>query len=670
MYRKLDAGSTTNWVEVGAGTGGKNYIKNPDFDGGATTSWSMQKVSLSSFIPTGNIGAADAGHTIATSSSSPLEGANSLLVQGASAFTAGNCLVSEAFTIDREDVAKVMGWSFSYEAITTNMDFSGTTANTWAVYIAEVTTATPNTVVSWIQPAGVYNLTQGVGVGLAAGTFQTTATTTSAYRLVLVCINSEAAATTLKVDDFQLGPQKVVYGSPITDWQPFTPTVNVFSGTLPTFSSRTGEYRRVGDTIEVKATITWQTAATFTDMSLNLPFGTTDESKLPSGPGNHQLGSAVFTDAGIRSYAGGVIHGIGASTDRVQFYPYSTNTSDASSANDPSYFSSLTQNYPFTFASGDFVSLEFSYPATGLSSSVQMSNDTDTRVVAARATKTSLVGTQTIAATTGPSTIVFDIAVIDTHGSYSPVTNSYTFPVSGIYKITSKIIVSASVASSGFVRISANGTHDFPFSISSAGIETVDSSVIVSAIAGQTALVSVRNDTGSSISILSTASISGGSTISVERLSGPATIAANETVAARYGLNAATNITNGVVINYAQKDYDYTNSVTTGASWRFTAPISGLYEVSVLFYAGPATSGTINQEVGVRLAKNGVAAQYIYIDPAKTTSSVLKIGNGSTKIKLLAGEYIEIFGYNATGITHTAAADPNLNYVEITRIGN
>jgi hypothetical protein len=633
MYRKLDSGSTTNWVEVGAGTGGKNYIKNPDFDGGATTSWSMQKVSLSSFIPTGNIGAADAGHTIATSGSSPLEGANSLLVQGASAFTAGNCLVSAAFTIDREDVAKVMGWSFSYEAITTNMDFSGTTANTWAVYIAEVTTGTPDTVVSWIQPAGVYNLVQGSGVGLAAGTFQTTATESSAYRIVLVCINSEAAATTLKVDDFQLGPQRVVYGSPVTDWQSFTPTVSGISGTM------TGKWRRIGDSAEFEMALTTSGTASGTiTVSVTSAFAF-DYTKLPVSAFAN-IGSAAAND-------GTGLHLGTCFTDNT-----STNSFFISGDDGQNVWNATV---PFTWSGTRTVSFSVKVPLAGLSSSVQMSNDTDTRVVSAQA------ACSTAFAYSATTPINFDTVVVDRSGSVSPSATAWKFtaPVSGDYRVSTNLLNGTGAIS---VNLYKNGSlFRQLMSVTTAAITSA--STTISLNAGE--YIDIR---GASAATLVAGLII--NTISVERLSGPATIAASETVAARYGLNAATNITNGVVINYAQKDYDYTNSVTTGASWRFTAPISGLYEVSVLFYAGPATSGTINQEVGVRLSKNGIAVQYIYIDPAKTTSSVLKVGNGSTRIKLLAGEYIEIIGYNATGITHTAAADPTLNYVEITRIGN
>jgi hypothetical protein len=313
----------------------------------------------------------------------------------------------------------------------------------------------------------------------------------------------------------------------------------------------------------------------------------------------------------------------------------------------------------------------FSVPIAGFSSSVQMSNDTDTRVVAA-----SYVGTSNTSVAAGATEVIPYITVLaDTHASYNTSTGEYTVPVSGVYSVNAQVSSNdggGSVTRIIYVETNTSGSFVSQlFGSSDFGAAGVTNSVKVSGIVRVNAGDKIRVAYGNGyVSGAATISDTRGTCLSIQRLSGPATIAASETVAARYGLNAATNITNGVVINYAQKDYDYTNSVTTGASWRFTAPISGLYEVSVLFYAGPATSGTINQEVGVRLSKNGIAVQYIYIDPAKTTSSVLKVGNGSTRIKLLAGEDIEIIGYNATGITHTAAADPTLNYVEITRIGN
>jgi len=642
MYRKLDSGSTTNWVEVGAGTGGKNYIKNPDFDGGATTSWSMQKVSLSSFIPTGNIGAADAGHSIATSSSLPLEGANSLLVQGASAFTAGNCLVSNEFTIDREDVAKVMGWSFAYEAITTNMDFSGTTGNTWAVYIAEVTTGTPNTVVSWIQPAGVYNLIQGVGVGLAAGTFQTTATESSAYRIVLVCINSEAAATTLKVDDFQLGPQKVVYGSPVTDWVSYTPTVTGSSGNPN--GTALGKYRRVGDSIEIEIQFAAGTVAGSGFYEFSVPSGVLiDTNKLPSG--TEPVGTL------------GVGNGYVGSVNYIFSVNYRSTTTltlrwDGASA----YVGAAV---PAAWGSGDRINFVASFPASGLSSSVQMSNDTDTRVVAARA-----FSSNAGAWPTSDTVINYATVSYDTHAAVTTGAGwSYRVSVSGYYKVNATHEATISGSTTLILRIRKNGSQ---FATATFPTTSALSNVIIR-VDGQNYF-----NAGDTIDVVASATSAAGtyvgsasaSVLTIERLSGPATIAASETVACVYSSNSGQTINNtATTVVYEDKDFD-THGAYNLSTGIFTVPVSGKYLVAAGLYYNSSTNGVNFQAVQA----GSVAKTYRLGEKPPSTATSYQL-SGSVEFNCIAGDTLKIQATASAGGSGLFALT-ELNYLTITRVGN
>jgi hypothetical protein len=648
MYRKLDSGSTTNWVEVGAGTGGKNYIKNPDFDGGATTSWSMQKVSLSSFIPTGNIGAADAGHTIATSGSSPLEGANSLLVQGASAFTAGNCLVSAAFTIDREDVAKVMGWSFAYEAITTNMDFSGTTANTWAVYIAEVTTGTPDTVVSWIQPAGVYNLVQGVGVGLAAGTFQTTATESSAYRIVLVCINSEAAATTLKVDDFQLGPQRVVYGSPVTDWQSFTPTVSGISGTM------TGKWRRIGDSAEFEMALTTSGAASGTiTVSVTSAFAF-DYTKLPV---------SAFANIGSASVNDGTGLHLGACfTDNT-----STNSFFISGDDGQNVWNATV---PFTWSGTRTVSFSVRVPLAGLSSSVQMSNDTDTRVVAASV----YPAVAQPALISGVVTkVLFDtINFGDTHAAFDFANDWYRVPVSGWYQISATLAFVINNVGARAVGYRIDGTFVrwmTGFQASTADTTRCGGSALAYLNAGSYVEIFAFQNSGSSLTI----GVGADNTyFSICRQSGPATIAASETVGCTYdSLAAGTIAPSGTDLIYTNRLFDTHSSYSTSTG-EYTVPISGKWTISAQFRIG-TTAMTVGFGTALAVKIDNTVTKFIANVRTQTTTGIIKEVSGAPiTLQLVAGQKIKMHAFSDTSATIDISGSNNtlFNWVSIMRTGN
>jgi hypothetical protein len=662
--------ATGKWIMIsGASEGSKNYIKNPDFDGGATTNWLMKKVTLSSKIPTGNFGTADAGHTITTSAINPLEGTSSLLVDGASLFTAGNCLVSDAFTIDREDQAKVMGWSFAYEAVTSNMDFSGTSSNTWAVYIAEVSALSgggEDTVTTWIQPAGVYNLTQGTGVGLASGTFQTSATGLY-YRLVLVCITSEAAATTLKVDDFQLGPQKVVYGSPVTDWVSYTPTVSGFSA--GTASTSRYSYRRVGDSIEIIGNVmaggTGVSASG--DFQFSLPSGLTfDSSKMYQN--GHVIGVSEAHNSGNYRYGGSVISS-GAST-----FKFSIKASDANGGN------LVGANQPSTGwwnSSGDQFSFSLSAPITGWSSSVQMSNDTDTRVVAARI----LANNSTTFSLTSSLTTITNLNTKDgdTHNAYNISTSIYTVPVSGWYfaEVNLNLLFSGASGSGSDTEIgraSLEMGNSATVKIVSGTLqnnvyETISVSNFKFLSAGETIYVRGRYTSGAAASG-AVGQFADANNIKIYRLSGPATIAASESVV-EIRENRA-----GTTINNTETTIPYSTLVRSSHNaWnsnRFYAPISGTYSVSMVYQHLQAF---IDRPAEVAIYKNGSA------DVIRTSNRMAtwdnSIGSYGDRAGLVltnlfylnAGDYLEFKSLSPSGSVNLNTL-VGTNRVAIYRVGN
>lgn len=130
-------------------------------------------------------------------------------------------------------------------------------------------------------------------------------------------------------------------------------------------------------------------------------------------------------------------------------------------------------------------------------------------------------------------------------------------------------------------------------------------------------------------------------------------------VAAKYQCSTA-DVTQGSVlnnINYDTRVYDTHNAVTTSATdWRFTAPESGYYAVSISNnYASGSTSG-------VYLYRNGSVVETVA--GAGVANGVT--GNGSTTVFLSAGDYIAF--NNASGSTSTLTASTNLNYVVIQKI--
>jgi hypothetical protein len=203
------------------------------FEQATTTGWSLFNTTLTSGLPTGTVGSGAAALTMATSSVNPLVGSNSLQVAAASAWTAGQGVISDAFTIERADLGKVLSFSLYYEAAAggANANWSGIVGSqTFAVYLYDVTAA------AWVQPAGFLGMNQNSGAGLVNGTFQTSVTSGQQYRLAILALQATTLGVTLNLDQLCVCPQVRPIGPAMTDWVKYTPTATAFTG----FGTATG----------------------------------------------------------------------------------------------------------------------------------------------------------------------------------------------------------------------------------------------------------------------------------------------------------------------------------------------------------------------------------------------------------------------------------------------
>ena len=287
------------------GSTGKNYISsynngtcNGDFESGSISGWSVCSVSsITNGLPSGaptiisSPTASDPALTLL--SSGQLAGQYSL--QAVFPTTSiGEGFISDVFTIDSEDQAKVLTFKFYYNVTSgaANGNFSGTSANTFivAVYAVNGTNA------GWVQPAGLYAMTQSSGgAGIATGTFQTYSDTTQ-YRFAILCaVAPTPASITVTFDDFQVGPLTAPIGAPVSDWTSnYTFTPNNF-GTPTTFAYRS---RRVGDSLQVVGNFT-PTSTTTAVASISLPAGLSiDSAKLPSSASGTIVGQFTGNETG------------------------------------------------------------------------------------------------------------------------------------------------------------------------------------------------------------------------------------------------------------------------------------------------------------------------------------------------------------------------------------
>ncbi len=101
-----------------------------------------------------------------------------------------------------------------------------------------------------------------------------------------------------------------------------------------------------------------------------------------------------------------------------------------------------------------------------------------------------------------------------------------------------------------------------------------------------------------------------------------------DVIAASYHMSSSTSTTAANPINFDTKEFDTHSAVTTGASWKFTAPVAGIYEFGV--WLEFSTGHFCN------LYKNGTRFNYTL-----GSASTLTYGTAIYLISLAAGDYID-----------------------------
>lgn len=637
-----DSTQTTGLKWTTANSGSKNYFIYNSFENNATTGWSLGNVSLTTNFPSGvpTFGSGASGNlSISAVSGSPIAGTYALSYASSAATTAGNFVSSDAFTIDNEDQAKILAFRFSYKVQSGTVDMSGTTSNSFGVAIYDVTNA------AWIQPAGVFNLVQNSGIGIATGTFQTSSNGTS-YRLLIYNANATSGAVTMYFDTFFVGPQVTSIAPAMSDWVKYTPTITGF-GTptgLNIFS------RRTGDTLEVQGYFTSGTP-TATQAQLTLGYNginanvvAADVSKFNGG-----IVGILTVNKTSTTYFGGKVLG-GAGANYVAFSQQTSTTEETTPLNGN-----------LIASSGQFVEFQFKLPIQGWSSNTISSADTDTRVIAAQfSTSTGTItngGTDAIVPLS--TTNVNQGGMVFTSGASANI----VIPVSGTYRITTTIgYTNSGITGAQTIgyKINNSATVNIGVRAAPANFDTITGYSNIDLKAGDVVYMIARNPHSSNLTI-------DGARISIERLSGPAVVQATETVAADAYLNATTTITtNTKVTGWAVNDNSHGAFDTTNS--RFVAPVSGRYLATVnLMYNISAFSSS--GQLDTSIYKNGTSVGYsrtlIITGTGFINSTVTRV------VKLLAGEYLEVFGNKATG-TYTVSShnDANSSTISVVRIGN
>jgi hypothetical protein len=306
-----------------------------------------------------------------------------------------------------------------------------------------------------------------------------------------------------------------------------------------------------------------------------------------------------------------------------------------------------------------------------------MSNDTDTRVVAAK-----YMGTTGTAIGTSPSVIVYNTKVFDTHSAYNTTTGAYTVPVPGIYKVSAAIISAGGMTSTAvnnwiYLTLRKNATGQgnmgyFEYQVTGTNLSPNPTGFqLVNCNAGDVLDVTCFRDTN-----ISAANIDTGTTynwILIERLSGPASIAATETVTAVYtNTDGATIGTSDTLCKYQTKEIDSHGSYSPSTGL-FTVPVSGTYEVFASYIIQSAVASTIaGADFQIKIRKNGTSVirrghEYQVTGVALQPSIQL-----SGIIKCIAGDTIDVVGSRNSNISSVGFnnAITDQSKIQIARIGN
>lgn len=647
----------------GSGGSGKNYLSavvtsqsatpntgNGDFETGSTLGWSLGTTgTLTNGIPTGTptFGSGSSVNlALSVVSTGQLAGTYSASYASSTATVAGDMMASDAFYIDTSDQGKMLTWKVYYKAQTnpSNADWSGTSSNSFGVAIYDVTNS------AWIETSAHFGMTQSSGVGIATGEFQTPTTTTQ-LRIVIYNANATSGAVTVYFDDISVGPQTVSFGAAMSDLvaNPNVTFVGQTNDTTFTNQTSTIKTARRGDMLYVYGFIAFSGApgGGTGNFTVKLPY-TIDTSKIPNTTQYNQIQGWAQTIDGSVSTSYMLIPTYVDST-HIGFRQH--NSASAASATSP-----------FTYASSDSIAFGFWVPISGWSSNVQMSNDTDTRVVGLSISGASPSGSPAATFTN----ISFGAATKDSHVTWNG-TDIYTIPVSGWYSIYSHAELDGTAAAGKTSSMQIYKNSSTTISTSTTGSSSASSTArhqisvksLVYLNAGDTISIQLLTDFASPTWVPGTA------VLDIHRLSGPSVIAASESVNASYSTAAGGTLTTTLtILNFDTKNYDNHNAVTTGTNWKFTAPISGKYRVSAQ-YSSTGTGVIIHY---LQLWKNGS----VYRGTSKTrqsTNAAPEAPNLTTTIDLLAGDYID-FRVKVNSGTAGIDADAGLCFVDIERTGN
>lgn len=613
IWKKVSGAGNTGWVDASSGsTSGYpniNYITN--YGAESDVSGASAYADTAGSAPIDATGGSPTV-TITRTTSSPQRGTASYLMTKDSVNRQGEGF-SIPFTIDSADKAAMLqiGADIIVGSGTFNAG-SNTTDSDATVWIYDVTNS------RLIQPTNHKIFSNSSILSFPySGTFQASPDSTS-YRLIFHVGTTNASAWTLKIDNVVVGPMLKTITSAVSDSQSYTP-----SSSIANTSGNLFRYQRIGDLcrMSVGLNFTGTGAVTYTLAEILPPGLSIDYDKLGkltgTTPDRAVVGFYTAVDVGTASYAN-IVYLI----EGTEFSPV------------------FLGSY-FTPGNTDGISMTIEVPISGWGSNVELNSMDSNRPVHARYTGT-------ISANSSSSNpIQWSTKDYDTHNAVTTGSSwKFTAPISGYYVV----LCSFATVSAQTPSLYKQGVHhSYGMTINTGGWI---GNQIFKLYLKSGEYIDVRYGTSETVPADSKYFIA------ISKDDSATQIGANETVAASYYCSANdTTVSTSASINFDTMLHDTHNAVTVGSSWKFTAPLPGVYRVYGLLVASSG-SGQVP-----RLLKNGG----VYIRCIGVFDASYGFCNYCTSVKLMAGDYIEI---RCTGTPTILGGDilaSNISHINVSR---
>lgn len=559
------------------GSGGVNFILNPDAEAGIK-GYALYKDAAVTRPVDGTGGTSTL--TLTTSGTAPLSGKKSFIITKPSLNTQGEG-VSYDFAIDIANKAKVLQISFDYLVNSgTFVAGSNSVDGDMIIYLYDITNS------RLIEPSNIKLLSSSTTLSdKYRATFQTSSDSVN-YRLIFHCASTSALAYSLKVDNISISPSVYVSGSPVTDWQSYTP---IFTGIGSVTSSI--YWRQVGTNMEIRGRCLAGTSSA-TTLSVTLANGAVASSSSLSNMQAVGIGFVSYTSTGLGN---NVTVYATPNTSTLTFQQASIGTIN-------------NGNGSGLFAINGELTFTASIPIQGWSASTRMSDGYDGRVI-------TFSGTQSSQAVTALVTSIAFTTIKDSVGAWNGT--QYEVKTAGDYVVAPSFISSAGgttgiIYVNGSVPLSGNA---YTSTTPTGGTVCAGSIILTNLKVGD--LISVRSNVATTIS---------SGQLGIYKLSGSQTISASALVYARATIAGSTAITTVTAIPYNTVAEDTHGRLSSPG--RFTAGEAGLYMVG-----GNITSAAANS---FRVFKNGLTHQYLL------TIVAGGLGTYSLPVKLNASEYVDI----------------------------